>query len=352
MSFQDYLDEHLGQGKDLAGEVRYICPFCTSHNDYKMYVHTAEDKRKNLWHCFKCGERGNPIGFVMKYNRVNPQEAKDQLEMYINEDELAERHREQGLSDKEILYLHMLKQEQEEKEEAQLTPPTLPTGYKLLVDNVHNPEAYPFFDYLLNVRQLPSEAIVKHNIGYVVNGYTTSRKGKPLLLKNHVVFFTYDNEGQYQYWNTRSIEKDPYLKSINAIQQDGELGKSDVVFNLNIARYQQELVIVEGVIDAITIGDSGVATFGKQVSDKQVELILKNWEINKPIYVMLDRDAPKEMESLIERLYQRHRETYVVMSPYDGDPNDLGHETTWDVIRDHSVHASSNKRVFLYLDGK
>ena len=348
MGFRDYLDLELDDYKDIGHEVRYNCPFCPSNNDYKFYVNVSGGQRDGLWHCKKCDRRGNPVSFTMKYNNVGYREARDILEMYMDDDMLTKGYRDQGLSDSEILYLLMIdREEDKEEEEEELKPPQLPVGIKLIMDNLNNPEVYPFVDYLVNKRNLPPEVIEKYNIGYVTNGYATTQQGKRVNLNNHVVFFTYNDKGEYIYWNTRSIEKNPYLKSINAMANEGEYSMSKVVFNLNVAKRTGKIVIVEGVMDALTIGDSGVATFGKQVSNRQVNDIVKGISPETEIYVMLDRDAPEQADALALKLYEKHKNTFIVLNPDKGDANDLGHDRTWEIINNHSISANSEKRLLL-----
>lgn len=349
MGFRDYLDLELGDYKDVGHEVRYNCPFCPPNTDYKLYVKVSSDNTDGLWHCKKCDSTGNPVSFVMKYNHVGFKEAKDILEMYVDEDLFASNYRDLGLSDSEILYLMLIKDDEEEEEESEYTAPPLPVGTKLIMENLNNPEVVPFVDYLVNKRRLSPEVIAKHNIGYIKKGHAVTSEGKQVTLDNHVVFFTYDNQGRYIYWNTRSILPDPYIKSFNGVSREGEYSKRNVIFNMNTARLQQDIVVVEGVIDALTIGDSGVATFGKQVTDAQVTEILKNVTPDKSIYVMIDRDAPEQADKLAQRLYQKHKNTFIVLNPEDQDANDIGTERTWELIRDHSVRADSDRRLMLFM---
>lgn len=351
MGFRDYLDLELDDKRSIGdgSQERYNCPFCPSNNDFKMYVRATNDEKDGLWDCKKCGRKGNPVSFVMEYNSVGYREARDILEMYMDDDMLTISYREQGLSDTEILYLLMLDKTETKSEEAEepLVAPKLPTGLKLIMNNLNNPEVYPFVDYLVNKRNLPPEIIEKHNIGYITQGYIETQKGKRVGLNNHIIFFTYNDNGEYIYWNTRSIENNPYLKSINAIAGDGEYSKSTVVYNLNIAKRTGKIVIVEGVMDALTIGDSGVATFGKQVSNRQINDIVKGISPETEIYVMLDRDAPEQADALALKLYEKHKNTFIVLNPDNGDANDLGHDRTWEIINNHSISANSEKRLLL-----
>lgn len=353
MAFSEYLDIELGEKKDLDYESRYNCPFCPSNHSFKLYVNTSGGKKDGLWNCKKCGKTGNPVSFVMMYNQVGFPEAKDILELYSYDMEDFEYEaRELGLSEEELILLLMDRQEnpveEEEAEQFYIAPP-LPVGYKRLADNLDNQEIIPFIAYLIEKRNFTAEDIFMHNIGYITDGYAITPSGKKVYLHNHVVFLTHDDKGAYQYWNTRSIEDNPFIKSFNGTALDGEYSKRNTVFNLNVAKKLKELVIVEGVPDALTIGPSGIGTFGKQVTDEQVRLIVKDLIPEQRIYVMLDDDAKEELAKLASRIHKVHENTYIVLNPSKRDANDLGREKTWEIIRHHSILADDVGLSLLYL---
>lgn len=182
------------------------------------------------------------------------------------------------------------------------------------------------------------EDIVTHNIGYIVRGGARTLEGKFIRLDNHLVFLTHDDKGNYQYWNTRSIYPSP-IKSVNGIGSDGEYTKRTTVFNMNRAKRSNAVVICEGVPDALTIGEQGVATFGKQITDEQINVILEDLPSEIPIFIMLDNDAVDQVAKVGERLYKRHKNTYIVLNPQSADANDMGREQSWDVIINTSVRA-------------
>lgn len=348
--FIDLLSNELGHPKSAGTEDRFNCPFCES-SKYKFYVHVANDKRNGLWHCFKCGERGNPVSFVMKFYRVGFQEALDILEMYDYSFQDREfTPKDDSLSDEEYILLMLAnvdKVAEPEKETAVYTPPLLPNGYKRIVDNLYNPECRPFIQYCAN-RGFTMQDIVTHNIGYVLDSWVPLENDRVIRLQNHLVFLTHGNSGEYLYWNTRAIGN-TVPKSFNAPSTDKEYSKKNAVFNLNRAKHTPCIVINEGVPDALTVGDSGVATFGKQVTQAQVDLILSAVTPEQKIYILLDMDAKEQMESLGERLYAHHPETYYVINPTGKDANDLGRNAVWEIINQYAVQADRLGAVQLLL---
>lgn len=352
MSFRDYMDSEFNDYKDIGEEVRYNCPFCSPNTDYKLYVKVASDSTDGLWHCKKCDSSGNPVTFIMRYDQVDFKEALDILELYgYDQENLEFEAKRQGLTVEELLVMMIANMDTpiEEKEVQELVPPALPIGYRRIVDNLEDPAVVPFINYLIYKRHYTPEDIFKHNVGYITNGYALSSQGKKVYLNNHVVFLTHGDKGEYQYWNTRSIEPNPGIKSFNGIATDGEYSKRTTVFNLNSACKEPSIVIVEGVTDALTVGVSGVGTFGKQVTKEQVALILSHVNKEQKIYVMLDRDADEQAVNLASKLYSKHENTYIVINETYQDPNDLGYDKTWEVIRNSSYLADNARLSLLFL---
>lgn len=351
MKFTDFLEEQLGQPKEnTIGEMRFCCPFC-GERKYKFYVHNSLSSKDGLYHCKKCDAVGNPVTFMKEYYKVDGKTAYDMLENrnIVLDKVVLREYANSELTEEERMLL-MLNGIGSDTEEKQKTPPPLPVGFKLLRDNMNNPEAYPFLNYL-HGRGITLEQIYNHSIAYIVDGYCvkdTPLGTKTITIRNSIVFFTYDISGDYLYWNTRSIEKNPYIKSINAPGQDTNFGKRDVIFNLNNAYKKSFIVITEGVFDALTFHEYGVATFGKQVTEEQLNLIRRYILTDTTIYVMLDSDALEQNIKLASELYITHKNTYVV--PHgDEDANDLGTEKAFKLIKDNRVKASPEGLSSYYL---
>lgn len=343
----DLLLQEIGNNKETATHHRFCCPFC-NEDDHKFYV--AKDS--GLYICFKCDERGNPPRFVMNYYSVNFAEAVDILATY---DYDVERERQNSnfsfsaadsqLSKEELLMLFIAQggKPVEVEQTIHYTCPPPPTNCKPLLANFDNPEAIPFFTYL-HGRGTTLEHIKRHNISYVIQGEVTKVDGEKMTLINHLVFFTHDDKGYPLYWNTRSIDKGAYIKSFNAPSRPTEYGKNNTIFNLNWAKYSDKIVITEGVFDGLTVpGDSGVATFGKQITIEQVDLLIRETEERQlPIYLYLDRDAGDQMIKSAHRIKAKapNRPLYFVLGDKARDANDLGPEKVQELI-DQAFPADS-----------
>lgn len=337
--FLDLLDEIATGKKDAGVETRYNCPFCNEQRQ-KFYVQNHEPY---LWHCKYCDRSGNPVKLVMEYYSVGYPHAKEMLESYdyyLDNKDLnrVSEFYDDKLSDAEQLALiasGMSGSLDDSKSTHKLIPTKLPEGFKYLKDNVNNREAFPFINYLYN-RGINMSMIVNYDIGYVVNGFFEHPgTGKNIPILSSIVFPTKDIFGNIIYWNTRAIASNAYVKSINAPSDSEHYSKNDTIFNLYNAVKTGHVVISEGVFNAMMSGISGVATFGKQITDSQIELLKEEYNKNSSIkfYVFLDNDAKKEILTLAKKLYDFTENVYLVINPYKGkDANDLGYSVTKELI--------------------
>lgn len=335
--FLDLLKQELGSARDAGGETRFNCPFC-GNNKHKFYVRNKD----GLWICFKCSETGNPVSFVMQYYSVDYIEAVDILLTY-DYDVHAERQNQTSLSqygsdlteaERLLMFITRGGQPLEDESQTKFKCPPSPTNCKSLLANFDNPEAFPFFGYLMT-RGVTLEQIKTHNISYVTYGEVQLADGRKMNLVNHVVFFTFDEKHNPVYWNTRSIETNPFIKSFNAPSQTDEYSKNNTIFNLNNVHNADKLVVHEGVFNSFMTPGCGVATFGKKVTEDQVKLLLKvAKKDNKPIYLFLDTDAWKEMIATANTIHSLDSSqlVYYVYSGLDEDANDLGIERCQELL--------------------
>lgn len=352
--FVDLVRDECGEEKSGIEETRFCCPFC-GETKYKMYVENEDPFR---WICFKCDERGNPVSFVMKYYGVPYREAIDILLTYdydVNDLELSQfnsKYKDDNLTESEILLLAMrsIGSGNDSSGEVHYTMPALPSNVRFFQYDFASPEAQPFLEYLKG-RGVTAEQIMQHGMGFVEKGSVHLPNGQILDLENHVIFLTYDVEGQPIYWNTRAIHKDAYIKSFNAPSLPNEYGKANTIFNLNRARKTGKVIINEGVFNALSCGDSGVATFGKQITHEQVDLLKQVIRRNPEtkFYIFLDRDAYDKGVKLGEELIKHTNNVYLVMNPTDDDANDMAPEVLEGYINEALQFNSANTMKYLLL---
>lgn len=329
---------------DMGDEVRYECPFCHS-NKNKFYI----SNKLGIYNCYNCGKSGTIAKLAHLLYHIPYSEAYESLfKDVIEENDLVE------LDDKTLYsaIIDLKTKDDVSSIKKSLKMPPLPSNCYRLLDNMNNTDAFPYFNYL-NDRGVSYQDIVDSDIHYVVRGATKTSKGKTLFITNSVVFITHW-DGKPVYWNTRSIERNPFLKTFNASATDDEYSRNDVIFNLDKAN-GQNIVLCEGVFNALTVSNNtnlGLATFGKEVSDNQVNILRRNSSRYKRIYLFLDNDAKNRELELADRLINAGLSTdriFVVDNPYgDKDANDLGKDICNKLISNAHQYSLTDNLVHLF----
>lgn len=352
--FRQYLAKLMGDYQQAGNETIFHCPFCAAdgadNTKFKLYVETEPDSDKfGIWHCFKCERHGGPAKLVMMLNHISYGQAKQVLDSYnFNTVDLTKY--DDSLTIEEQLLIYMNQQGAPGAHISQSEPlkaPPLPIGYKQLSKHLDDPRARPYIAYC-NRRGFTLADINRHAIGFVEDGSTTRDDGRLVPVRNSLVFLTFNNEGKYIYWNTRAIDNNP-VKSLNCPELPGCYSKKTVLFNLNNARNYMEIVFNEGVPDALTVGVSGIASFGKYVTDDQIKLLVDNIQPQQKVYLLQDMDAKKQMLDLGKRLSAKHPETYFVTNPTNRDANDLGNQRIWEIIHRNATKVGSLSKINLLL---
>jgi DNA primase len=162
-------------------------------------------------------------------------------------------------------------------------------------------------------RNISVHDVVRYNIGYCPSGN----------FSNRIIVPSYDADAQLNFYCGRDF-CDGYLKYRLC---DGS--KDMIGFEL-FTDFNHELTLVEGVFDAMSVKYNVVPLFGKTLSKK---LRIKLIENRPPrVNVLLDNDALTSSLKICDFLIQNGINTHLVL--LDGkDPNELGHNITWQNIR-------------------
>ncbi len=320
LSYLGSIDDYSESGQEIATS----CPFCGEHR-HKLYISSS-----GKYICFKCGTHGGSlISLIMHAEHTTRKNAYRIL-------------KEHGISsgsprivtqsDDFNLFTELSTLMYKKPETKSLSVPRFPEGLKMLEDNLNNPESYPFLWYLKH-RGLSLEDIIDNHIGYIVNGSVERDNKPPLEINNSIIFITYNMDNQPIYWSTRSIEVHPYVKSLNGMSRANEYSKKNVIWNMNHVTNDCDMVICEGVFNAISCTQGnyvGIATFGKNITNDQIRLMRDSNPRNYLLF--LDNDAREQQLELYQRLVNigvDSKKIRLVDNPYENrDANDLGKETT------------------------
>ncbi|HMQ01453.1 MAG TPA: DNA primase [Candidatus Doudnabacteria bacterium] len=268
------------QLKKSGANLKGLCPFHSEKTGSFMV-----SPQKQIWHCFGCGEGGDVIGFLKRYENLEFREA---LEMAA---ELAgvelPQYRSSGPAKSEVEELVRINEFTASFFQKALT--SSPVAQKYLQERELSPQtierwrigfAPDSFDALssaLKAKNVSLEQAVKAGV------LAKSENGKVFdRFRGRITFPIFDARGQVVAFTARTLPGAPdnQAKYVNS-QETPLYNKSKIVFGLNFAkdafRELGQAVIVEGQMDVISAHQSGfkntVATSGTALTEDQLKIL-------------------------------------------------------------------------------
>jgi DNA primase len=298
------LNEALGRGRDHGSEILFKCPKCNHHKS-KLSINLS----KNVFKCWICDYRGRSIRRVIRsfgsYTQLQKWDAifgRQDLERF--DDLFAERSVERD--DQTV---------------------DLPEEFvSLCHDNIPKTGIYAL--KYLKSRGITKKDIVKWKIGYCFSGE----------YRNRIVVPSFTDDGNVSYFVARSYNGDTY-------KYKNPRASKNIVFNELYVNWNEDLILVEGVFDAINAGNS-VPILGSTLRTDS-SLIKKIVYNDTPVYVALDPDAAEKERKVIKTLLKYDVELYKIdVSGYE----DVG-SMSKDVFEDRKQNATFIDRDnYLLLD--
>ena len=273
------LKEVLGGFSKTGDEFLFSCPKC-NHHKRKLSVNVD----KNVFKCWICEYSGTNIGRLVRRHGDFNQKAKWQQ---------ITGHLEISQFDEIIASLFP-----DEEEEMPITV-ELPNEFLSLANKGRSLLSTKARNYLTK-RQITEEQILFWKIGYCPSGEYGGR----------IVVPSFNENGDCNYFIGRTYRND-WRKYMNP-----PTSKSKIIFNELYIDWQEDLVLTEGVFDAIVSGKNSVPILGSSLREQSrlFKSIIKN---DTPVYVALDPDAEEKAASLVENLIKYGAEVYKVeVFPY------------------------------------
>ena len=263
------LNEALGRGMDRGSEILFHCPKC-NHRKSKLSVNIV----KNVFKCWICDYRGRSVRRLIRsfgsYTQLQKWDAifgREDLERF--DDLFAERSVERN--DQTV---------------------DLPEEFiSLCHDNI--PKTGLYARNYLNSRGITDSEIVKWKIGYCFSGE----------YRNRIVIPSFNDDGNVSYFVARSYNGDTY-------KYKNPRASKNIVFNELYVNWNEDLILVEGVFDAINAGNS-VPILGSTLRTDS-SLIKKIVYNDTPVYVALDPDAAEKERKVIKTLLKYDVELYKI----------------------------------------
>ena len=250
----------LGNYWQKGDEHLYHCPYC-NHHKKKMSINFAN----GFWKCWVCDMRGkNVYRIVRKFGSYQQREKFRELQGHID------------LSDFEQLF-----KEYNEIEDKQVLE--LPKEFISLCNKDLPMDTTDAFRYLSS-RGIGRKEILKWKIGYCKEGRYAGR----------ILIPSFDMDGDCDYFIARSYVGHSY-RYLNPPAD------RDLVFNELMIDWDEPIVLVEGVFDAIAAGQNAIPILGSTLREDS-RLFQAVALHDTPVYMALDGDAEKKSEWIIRSM--------------------------------------------------
>ena len=268
------------QLKKSGTNLKGLCPFHSEKTSSFMV-----SPQKQIWHCFGCGEGGDVIGFIKRYENVEFREAlemaaelagvelpqyrssgpaKSDLDELIRINEFVASYFQKALAASAVAQKYL--------SDRGLSPQTLErwrVGFA--------PDSFDDLLHALQSKSVPLDLAVRAGV------LAKSDNGKIFdRFRGRITFPIFDARGQVVAFTARSLpgSSEDQAKYINS-PETPLYNKSKIVFGLNFAkdsfRELGQAVIVEGQMDVISAHQSGfkntVASSGTALTEDQLKIL-------------------------------------------------------------------------------
>jgi hypothetical protein len=274
----EILENFLGEPKNHYEEkhqISFDCPVCS----YEIKGLDRGDGKGNLeinydygvYKCWSCSETHDTHGTL--YSLIKKFGTKKDIERY-------------KLITPDIIH------NQPEKEKKVING--LPPEFLSLSYETKDFDYRLAMDYLLE-RNIGLDIINKYNIGYINEGE----------YKGRIIFPSYDNHGNINYFLGRS-----YYKNSKKKYKNPEISKTEIIFNEGKIKWDSNIYLVEGVFDHIVVPNS-IPLLGKVLYDKLYDEITKKCDCK--VIILLDSDAKMDGFEIYKKLNSTKLRNRVLM---------------------------------------
>jgi len=264
------LHEVIGDHRQTSKKEHYFkCPAC-NHYKHKLAINLD----KNAFHCWVCDYRGRDIRrLVRRFGSYLQLQKWDGISNRTDLERFAD------------LFV-------ERSPERSKTRVELPAEFvSLCADRVPATGTYA-------LRYLEKRGVTKANILKWKMGYCFSGE-----YRNRIIIPSFDEDGDCSYFIARSYSGDSY-------KYKNPPASKDIVFNELFVNWNDDLILTEGIFDAVVAGNA-VPILGSTLRSS-AELVRKIVINDTPVYMALDPDARTKENRIIKMLLEYDIELYKI----------------------------------------
>ena len=344
------------QGQDFVG----ICPF---HDDKNPSLHVSP--RLGIYKCFVCDAAGNPVKFLMEHEKMTYPEAIEYLAKKYG-----------------IPLEYERNESDEERQQRSLRESLLIVNefaQKYFMEQLRNTEEGKLMGMAyLKERGFKDDTIDKFGLGYCPDGWDNftkaalekgykeeyltelgltgkSQSGKLYdIYRGRVIFPIHNDAGKVIGFGGRILKKDGKdpRKYVNS-RENTIYHKSDTLYGIYFAKNaihkQQNVYLVEGYTDVISMHESGVenvvASSGTSLTQGQIRMITKR---TQNITVLYDGDMAGIKASMrgIDMLLEQGLKIRVCLLPDGEDPDSFAKKHRDSELQDYLASESKDFLLF------
>ncbi len=252
-----------------------LCPHCGKHKIWVLTV-DRDDIRSPAWQCFFCGDSGRTaLSLVRRLENCDTFKALELISKF--------QKGHQPLIDlRRLVEERLIGDVEVWSDEVHRVP--LPDEFIPVQHGWKKTDLPRYF----TERGIGPKKAHRYGLGWCEDGYFKNRLVVPVKRDGVVEFFV----ARYMKAKPpKDVKKTLYPKGAKPGRH---------LFNYDRAKFCDTIRIVEGVLDAIHVGKSAVATFGTSLSQYQLELLMRTSA--REIVIMWDLDAIDKAKALAYRL--------------------------------------------------
>ena len=296
---KDVVVKAFGKGVFARDGINYAvrCPVCKDAREVKKKMVIRLDDGR--YHCWVCGSKGTNVSKLISKLRPDVLPPETVLQLF-------------NRADVEI-------------EETKLS---LPEGAIFLAGTEsRDPDILAVKKYL-KTRGLSVIDLHRWRIMVAKTG----------SFRRKVIVPSFDDCGDLNYYVARTINLDDSIKYRNS-----QVSKEEVVFNEIDIDWKKEVVLVEGVFDAVKCPENTIPILGSSLSYKS-RLYRRIVQNQTPCIVALDPDLKEKAFKLSDLLASAGCRVKISFAPEGKDWGDLDKESTRKILND-SVDYTSIMRI-------
>jgi DNA primase len=209
----------------------------------------------------------------------------------------------------------------------------LPTNFKLVMQNLHDPDAKRIRRYG-HARGLSDSELWRFRIGYAPS------------LRGRMILPSFDDDGRLNYWTARRVDDDPSYRYLNAKVPKTQF----IVGELDLDWGAEEIILVEGPFDLIKCSLLNATCLLGSTLNENSTIFRKLITYPERIVLALDSDARKKQDKIANLLMSYDKEVYYVTAPEEEDWGDMNPIDVYNQMQTKHQYTSNTKLMNMIQD--